>query len=183
MPVTLKPIPFWSWNDKLNKQELFRQIDEMKSQGYGGFFIHSRVGLVTEYLSDEWMEHVRECVLYAKQVGMSAWLYDEDMWPSGYAGGIVVKENPSFRHKVFTVISLHEQEEEDVLIKELEKDKVIVIRQAPKNLDRFNNSCNIDVMNPAAVFSFLQHTHEKYKDWVGDLFGNGIEGIFTDEPG
>ena len=35
-----KPVPFWSWNDKLENGELVRQIDEMADKGWGGFFAH-----------------------------------------------------------------------------------------------------------------------------------------------
>lgn len=31
-------IPFWSWNDKLEPEELRRQIRNMKKAGIGGFF-------------------------------------------------------------------------------------------------------------------------------------------------
>ena len=51
-----RPIPFWSWNDKLDPEELRRQIREMHAQGIGGFFMHARGGLQTEYLSAEWID-------------------------------------------------------------------------------------------------------------------------------
>ena len=54
-PAQYRPIPFWSWNDKLDPEELRRQIREMKKAGLGGFFMHARGGLQTAYLSDEWM--------------------------------------------------------------------------------------------------------------------------------
>ena len=41
--------PFWSWNDDLEPEELSRQIRDMQQQGMGGFFMHSREGLETEY--------------------------------------------------------------------------------------------------------------------------------------
>ena len=181
--ISLRPMPFWSWNDKLNKRELFRQIDEMKAQGYGGFFIHSRVGLVTEYLSDEWMDCVRASVLYAKEQGLSAWIYDEDMWPSGYAGGRVVNEHPEYCHKAFVAVKKEEILPNDIFLKNIAENLCIVIREAPKRLERFNYSTYIDAMNPDATRFFLKTTHERYKEYVGDLFGNGIEGFFTDEPG
>ena len=58
---TIKPtaLPFWSWNDKLEKDKLIRQIREMKEDGYGGFFMHARSGLKTEYLGEEWFDCVR----------------------------------------------------------------------------------------------------------------------------
>ena len=78
--------PFWSWNGKLEKDELLRQIDVMKDMGMGGFFMHSRTGLETEYLGEEWFELINACADYAESIGMEAWLYDEDRWPSGLAG-------------------------------------------------------------------------------------------------
>ena len=36
--------PLWSWNKKLELDQLLRQIDCMKEMGLGGFHIHSRIG-------------------------------------------------------------------------------------------------------------------------------------------
>lgn len=41
--------PFWSWTGKMEEKELFRQLDILKEMGFGGAFMHSRVGLATEY--------------------------------------------------------------------------------------------------------------------------------------
>ena len=38
--VDYQSIPFWSWNDKLEPEELRRQIRAMKKAGIGGFFMH-----------------------------------------------------------------------------------------------------------------------------------------------
>lgn len=89
--------PLWSWNNKLEEKELLRQIDELKAMGFGGFHMHTRVGLDTEYLGPEFMRLVRACVDYAKGNEMFAWLYDEDRWPSGFAGGKITEDNESFR--------------------------------------------------------------------------------------
>ena len=90
--------PFWAWNDRLEKEELLRQIGEMREMGYGGFHMHSRSGMATPYLSEEFGELIRACTEEAERRGMLAWLYDEDRWPSGAAGGIVTK-NPRYRQK------------------------------------------------------------------------------------
>lgn len=90
--------PFWAWNAKLEKAQLIRQIECFKSMGFGGFHIHPRTGLTTEYLSDEFMEMVKACCDKAEQEDMLAWLYDEDRWSSGPAGGLVTK-NKQFRRK------------------------------------------------------------------------------------
>ena len=81
--------PFWSWNAEMTPEEVRRQVRELYEQGVGGFFIHSRDGLETPYLGREWMDCVEAAVDEAKQLGISAWLYDDDRWPSGNAGGMV----------------------------------------------------------------------------------------------
>ena len=90
--------PFWAWNDKLEKDELIRQIGELKEMGFGGFHMHSRSGMATHYLSEEFMDLISACNEEAKKQKMLAWLYDEDRWPSGAAGGFVTK-NPKYRMK------------------------------------------------------------------------------------
>lgn len=84
--------PFWALNGKLEEQELKRQIKIFKEMGFGGFFMHSRTGLETEYLGEEWFRLMKECADYAESLDMEAWLYDEDRWPSGSAGGMAARE-------------------------------------------------------------------------------------------
>jgi hypothetical protein len=98
-PANYSGAPFWSWDEKLVPDEMRLQIDELDAGGFSGFFMHARQGRITPYLSDEWMNDVRISVDRAKKNGMLAYLYDEDRWPSGFAGGIVLKMNPEFRQK------------------------------------------------------------------------------------
>ena len=84
--------PFWSWNGKLEKDELLRQIQIFKEMGMGGYFCHSRIGLVTEYLGKEWFELINACADKGQSLGLETWLYDEDRWPSGIAGGKVTQD-------------------------------------------------------------------------------------------
>jgi hypothetical protein len=95
--------PFWAWNNRLNRDELLWQIGELKKMGFGGFHMHVRTGMATEYLSGEYMEIVRACVEKARDEGMLAWLYDEDRWPSGAAGGLVTRHSQyRVRHLLLT---------------------------------------------------------------------------------
>ena len=98
IPVSYRPIPFWSWNDKLEPGELRRQIGAMQNAGMGGFFMHARGGLETEYLSEEWFRAVEASVDEGKKRGMQAWYYDENGWPSGFAGGRLLENPENWAH-------------------------------------------------------------------------------------
>ena len=91
--------PFWAWNGKLDQEELLRQIRIFKKMGLGGFHMHVRTGMDTPYLTEEFMDFIRFCTEAAKNEGMLAWLYDEDRWPSGTAGGSVTKDKPENARK------------------------------------------------------------------------------------
>lgn len=200
--------PFWSWNDKLSPHELVRQVKDMKEHGMGGFFMHSREGLETDYLGKEWMECVKAVVDISKEIGMNAWLYDEDRWPSGVAGGIVPAKGDKYRAKALGIEKIEREKKltgeelacfcitlENGRIKNLRKitgkDKLspaeneiglIFTREVAGADKRFNGEAYADNLNPDAVRAFIDSTYEAYKREVGDDFGKTIPGIFTDEP-
>ena len=89
-----RPAPFWFLNHKLEKEELKRQVKLMHEQGIHAFFMHPRAGLKTPYGSNEWFEMIGCIIEEAERLGMQAWLYDEDPFPSGPAGGRVFLDHP-----------------------------------------------------------------------------------------
>ncbi|NLE44214.1 MAG: hypothetical protein GX620_05800 [Chloroflexi bacterium] len=89
----------WGWTDRMQDEELIRQVDDIHSHGWGGFFMAARVGLETPFLSKEWMDRTASVVAEAKQRGMKAWLYDEDGWPSCFAGGLATTGRADYRMK------------------------------------------------------------------------------------
>ena len=203
--------PFWSWNGELDETELLRQIHVFKEMGFGGFFMHSRTGLMTDYLGDEWFRLTNLCADEAAKLGMEAWLYDEDRWPSGTAGGLVT-QNPEFRQQF---VSVHQIKPVDFVwddqilaafaatidglnlsnchrltIGEIPdtkqpdaKQTVLVFRieHAAKS-SFYNGNTYVDTMNRAATDAYLEITHEQYRARCGDRLGKTIQGIFTDEP-
>lgn len=98
-----RPIPFWSWNDRLEQEEIRYQIEEMKKGGMGGYFMHARSGLKTGYLSKEWFDCIKTGIESAKEQGMNAWIYDEEGWPSGFAGGLVPAMSVDYQAKFMTM--------------------------------------------------------------------------------
>jgi len=185
-PETIyRAYPFFSWNDKLDKDELERQIDEFADKGYGGVFLHSRVGLVTGYLSSDWMKLTCASVREAQKTKTYAWLYDEDKWPSGFAGGEVPKLGKAYRNHALILLEDAKPDENDEVLSEFDQENhhySICANVYPLGNLWFNKTSYVDLMNPNVTKAFLESTHERYKKSCGEYFGNVIPGIFMDEP-
>ncbi|MBQ8731613.1 MAG: hypothetical protein IJY82_02130 [Oscillospiraceae bacterium] len=202
--VEYRSIPFWSWNGKLEPEELCRQSDALQAGGMGGYFMHSREGLETPYLGEEWLECIEKTVEHASRTGMEAWLYDEDKWPSGTAGGRVTADD-RFRARAVTlemtdrasggeILRVFSCRMEEGTISELrllspakeyaaaQGEILLVFRvELGTKCDWFNGQSAPDNLNPATVRSFLDHVYETYYARVGGEFGKTVPGIFTDE--
>ncbi len=175
------PVTFWSLNSKLNKEEAARQLKEFANAGFGGVFLHSRVGLITSYMSEDWLDFIEFCVDKGNDLGLNMYLYDEDMWPSGYGEGKISKEDDSFREKTLVLVDESEIVEGDEVVCDF-KGKKIAIRATENGYVRFNGGCFTDEMNPFAVKAFISSVHDVYFKKMSDRFGSKIKGIFTDEP-
>lgn len=182
-----RSVPFWSWNDKLDKAELVEQIKWMKEQGMGGYFMHARTGLVTEYLSDEWFECVGACIDAGEKLGMDSWVYDENGWPSGFVGGKLL-EDPENCDKYLTC-TVGDYDSLAKVSYKLEDNKLVRVSKIDKefsgeylNIFETRSISTADVLNPKVVDKFIELTHEEYKKRLGDKFKKSFKGFFTDEP-
>ncbi|MCM8816652.1 MAG: hypothetical protein NC913_03975 [Candidatus Omnitrophica bacterium] len=98
-PIEYRPVPFLFLNHKLEDDEIKWQIREIKEKGNRGFFMHPRPGLLTPYMSAEFRRKIKLMVQEAEKLGIEAWLYDEDPYPSGAAGGKVIYHHPEYRSR------------------------------------------------------------------------------------
>ncbi|MBE5783915.1 MAG: hypothetical protein E7329_11435 [Clostridiales bacterium] len=180
-------IPFWSWNDELEPQELRRQIRDMKKAGIGGFFMHARGGLTTPYMGEKWMEATAACIDEAEKQGMDAWCYDENGWPSGFAG-MKLLEDPENLESFLVYEKLDHFDESALAVYLLEGDSLRRIlgpadaKAEYHTLYEKKNSSVVDILNPEIVDKFIVETHEKYYARFGKDFGRVMKGFFTDEP-
>ncbi len=180
--------PFWSWNDDLDNKELCRQIEIMKENGIEGFFMHARGGLITEYMSDEWFDKIKTCLDKADQLGMQAWAYDENGWPSGFADGRVPQKGIEYQQKHLRCISYSADAEtpeniigiyrkinnEFKMVDKAESGDIIICFTV--------NPYYIDIMNADVIADFINESYEKYYERFGERFGTSLKGFFTDEP-
>jgi hypothetical protein len=92
-------VPFWFWNDRLEEAEILRQIADFEAHGVHGFVLHPRVGLPrdTGWMSPRLLGFMRLAIEEAARRGVTVFLYDEGMYPSGSSSGQVVATDPRFR--------------------------------------------------------------------------------------
>jgi hypothetical protein len=86
--------PFWVWNNDVSTDDINRTLEDFKGKGIGGVFLHPRYGMITEYLSDEWWDLVAYSLEKALELDLKLWIYDENSFPSGFAGGHVAAQMP-----------------------------------------------------------------------------------------
>lgn len=190
--VDCRPVPFWSWNDKLDCDELRFQVREMHRAGLGGFFMHARGGLQTEYLSKEWMDCVCACVDEAMKLGMEAWLYDENGWPSGFSGGLVNSLGVDYQQKYLRCECCDAAEAaagENTIAFYSCADGRLLGRSLPDGISGKVYRCffeinpfYVDNLDPKVVAEFIRTTHERYHAELPPEIFRNIKGIFTDEP-
>lgn len=89
--------PLWSWNDRIEPEGIRNDLDWMTDVGFDGCFLHPRPGVRTKFVSDEWLERAQDAVNEATDRGADVWLYDEDSYPSGFAGGQLLERAPEYR--------------------------------------------------------------------------------------
>ena len=90
-PARYRGVPFWAWNCKVTAEKIRRQTECFRQMGMGGAMVHPRTGMDTPYLSDEYLTLVSLAEGSLREKGMDCWLYDEERFPSGAAGGIVTR--------------------------------------------------------------------------------------------
>lgn len=181
-----RSIPFWSWNNTLDEDELVRQIDDMKACGMGGFIMHARIGLKDEYLGEKWFSCIEACLARARELGMNAWIYDENGWPSGFVGGKLLQNEAYLaQYLEYEVKSDFDADAFAVFVRD-----GIDYRRVAAATDATEYHCiyckkspaNTDILNPEVVTAFIAETHEAYYKRFPESFGREMAGFFTDEP-
>lgn len=207
--IDYRPAPLWVWNNKVSKEDIDFSLAELKKQGIGGVFIHPRRGLITEYLSDEWFDLIVYSMEKAKEIGLNVWIYDENVCPSGFAGGHVYNEMPESYNQGTSLITRKMQildltppqsqkiklvfkKEADVWINITDMAKqdegkdgdfaVIYLQNFRSDNSSYANFSYVDLIAKGVTGKFMEVTMKGYEKVGSHEFGKLIPGIFTDEP-
>ena len=146
--------------------------------------MHARGGLKTPYLGDEWFQCIRACADKAQALGMQAWAYDENGWPSGFVGGKLLEEQENLEN--FLEVSYGKVDPEALVSYRVDGARLTRVTQGNDgeeyiNIYKRTAVSSVDILDKKVVQKFIQLTHEEYKNRLGADFAK-IAGFFTDEP-
>ena len=204
-PVEYSTAPLWVWNDRMTEEQVRQCLRDLASQHVIQAFVHPRPGLMTPYLSEEWMSLWKVALDEAEKLGMNVWIYDENSYPSGFAGGHVPDLMPESRAQgidfeevtdvplpldpdVLAVFAMTETEFTDVMPAPGSSPTfatgkyVLVKRTWDQQSGWFGGKTFVDLLLPGVTEKFLEVTLDPYKKAFGDEFGKRMPGSFTDEP-
>ena len=196
--------PLWVWNDMLTEDQIRSTMRDLASQKVMQVFVHPRPGLMTPYLSNDWFRLWKAALDEAEKLDMNVWIYDENSYPSGFAGGLVPEAMPESRGKgiqfseakqppkltddILAVYTLTDNAFENVTEK-LKSGQtlpdarylVATISLAPTG-GWFGGKYYVDLLKPGVTQKFIEITMDTYRRELGDQFGKRLPGWFTDEP-
>lgn len=185
-PREFTAIPFWFLNGDLTDAELRRQLADFAAHGIYGVVLHPRMGLSPDitYLGERYFAHIRTAVQTAAALDMKIVLYDEGMYPSGSACGLVVKDHPELASEGVTLTQTVLPGDE--LLAQTENGALVVRKSGGtmrglhwgEDDGEKNAPLTADILNPEAVHRFVQLTHEAYYREVKEYFGSTIIGLF-----
>ncbi len=167
-----RSLAFWSLNGELAEDELFRQLLEFKMGGFGGVFLHARGALRTPYLSNLWMEKMHYCMKTAGELGLEAWIYDENNWPSGRAEGAVEKLGGRNVSKKLSMLFAEEFPMAGEVARTSDGKFAFCVGYGEMT----------NQLSRRTTEDFIGIVYERYKKDCGEFFGNVCPGLFFDEP-
>jgi len=205
-PSEYRSAPLWDWNEQISEEGINFQMREFKKAGIGGVFVHPRPGLLTEYLSDDWFHLFDYTVQKGKELDMKVWIYDENSYPSGFAGGHVPAEMPdSYKHGTGLSMQIVEAVDDistadlEVVLKKtgnsfvditgsLEQESgksgsyYLFEKTYPGKSPWYGGFSYVDLLYKGVTDKFLEITMTRGYEKNRADFGTTVAGVFTDEP-
>lgn len=196
--------PLWVWNDMLSDEQIRLTLRDLAGQNVKQAFVHPRPGLMTPYLSDRWFHLWQVALEEAERLDMNVWIYDENSYPSGFAGGWVPRLLPESRGRglKFEVVKTAAGFGDDTLgvyairgetatrvtaaardgeLPAADHYLVVRLARAPDS-PWTGGGPYVDLLHPGVTEKFIELTLEPYRKRFGEQFGRRIPGWFTDEP-
>lgn len=200
------PVYSWVWNDRLTREGIAQRLDDMARIGVKTFYVipeskqfrpvNMPTYLEPDYLTDEYLRLFAFAAEEAEKRGMTLWLYDEDGWPSGSAGGHVGTAKPQLCGRKLEARARTLAAGKPTSPRRMRwphsRRTGTAARSLPRGArTRITEYCSApcggerkypELLLRETTDEFIAQTHEKYAPFVGARFGGTISAVFTDEP-
>src|SRR5690606_3013905 len=200
--------PLWVWHTRVTENIIDSMMQEFKQNAFGGVMVHPRPGLITEYLSADWFSLYQYTIQKGKELGLDVWIYDENSYPSGFAGGNVPDQMPeSYNQGQMLHLTKGDALPPDVsdifIILKEENGSFIDITSTPEQENEKKGKYYffkkafyqkkdgtvgppefpyVDLMVKGVTEKFIDVTMKGYEKIAGNEFGKTVPGLFSDEP-
>jgi len=150
------------------REVLEKSLTELIDMNIDGIVIN--INTENDYLeNDENWTNFAAGMRIAANLGLRIWIYDEKGYPSGGAGGLVLRDNPELEAK-----GIKNQNGQYYI------STIYEGSHAERNFREKRRYINL--LESKAVESFAQSTYYKYKEKLPKDVFNSAEAFFTDEP-
>ena len=157
---------FWMLNDRLEEEEIVRQLHEMKEQGVYSFIARTYIGLKSDYPGPDFQSKLRCIVDTAKALDMKVFLQ------AGYMPECVL-DLP--REYSLNYIRVYRDGE-------IPKEEPILCRYEELTFTEYCSGTYLDMFRHDSVAFYLKQSYENvWRDFAKD-FGDPICSIWVDEP-
>lgn len=96
--MKLQFLTLWAINGALDEEKLKAQLREMKQAGFDGTIFHPRYYPdKPPFMGEAYLRMLSAAILFAKELGLEFWIYDENGWPSASGNGRVLEQFPDSR--------------------------------------------------------------------------------------
>ncbi len=159
-----RPIPFYflttTEDTALSREAIREAINMLEAAGYGGCVVFNKppTGFTREeYLGEKWFRTTRYFVEEALKKHLAIWINDDFTPPPGDVGGRIAKIAPHLKQQRLV----------------LENSGAVTVKNDVEwGFPAFEY--------PESSRLFIELVYEAYKKYLGEFFGKGIVGIFSD---
>jgi hypothetical protein len=165
-PKFFRGTELWMLNDRLEDDELRRQIYQMSEQGFYSFIARTYIGLKSDYPGPAFMQRMRTIVDAAREYGMKVFLQ------AGYMPEAVLDLPEEF---ALTNIHTYAADDPAQAGEWLCTHGEICYRAV-------NSKTFLDMLSPAAMRFYMKQSYEDMWQAFADEFGQTILSVWVDEP-
>ena len=190
-----RPLNYWGWLENIEPDEVKWQVLQMSKAGLGGYVMHARGGLLIPFMGDQWLDSVKAMVEQGNELGMTTIIGDEDGWPSGFGAGKVNGKGEEYWLKWLECERIKPEQLEmtpcTIGVYKIKGNILQIIKDCSAIKDSEGEIIHIyyksskyyvDNLDPKVVKEFIEAIYQEYYVKFSGEFGEGIKGVFSDEP-